>query len=248
MENRSEQEIVYGRRPVAETLRSGRPVHRLYVLAGARGIPREFFATARERAIPVVHVDRVRLDRLARQGNHQGVVAAVGTRDFVSLQEVLERPLGSPWPAFFLVLDGIQDPGNLGALLRTAEGAGVHGVIVPGAGSCGLTAAVTRAAAGADQFLPVARVEKLGPVLRQLREGGFEVVGASAEGSEVYTAVDFRLPTALVLGAEGRGLASNLVAQCTRLVRIPLLGQVGALNVSAAGAILLYEAVRQRQA
>ena len=246
MEDRPDQEIVYGRHPVVEALRSGRPVHRLYVLAGVRGVPRDVVVLARERAIPVVHTDRVRLDRLARQGNHQGVVAAVGSRDFVSLQEVLERPLGSDRPALFLVLDGVQDPGNFGALLRTAESAGVHGVIVPGAGACGLTAAVTRAAAGADQYLPVARVEKLAPVLRQLRDGGFEVVGATMAGED-YTSADYRRPTALVLGAEGRGLAPNLAELCTRLVRIPLLGRVESLNVSAAGAVLLYEAVRQRR-
>lgn len=246
MEDRPEQEIIYGRHPVAEALRSGRPVHRLYVLAGARGIPRDVFVLAREQAIPVVHTDRTRLDRLTRQGNHQGVAAAVGSRQFASLQEVLERPLGSDRPALFLILDGVQDPGNFGALLRTAEAAGVHGVIVPGAGSCGLTAAVTRAAAGADQYLPVARVDKLAPVLRQFREGGFEVVGAAVSATEDYTAVPWRRPTALVLGAEGRGLAPNLVELCTRLVRIPLLGRVDSLNVSAAGAVLLYEAVRQR--
>jgi len=246
MEDRSEQEIVYGRHPVVELLRSGRPVHRLYVLAGARGIPRDLFVLAREQGIPVVHTDRVRLDRLTRQGNHQGVVAAVGSRQFTPLQEVLERPLGSDRAALFLVLDGVQDPGNFGALLRTAEAAGVHGVIVPGAGSCGLTAAVTRAAAGADQFLPVARVEKLAPLLRQFRQGGFEVVAASLSASEDYTAVPWGRPAVLVLGAEGRGLAANLAELCTRQVRIPLLGRVESLNVSAAGAVLLYEAVRQR--
>lgn len=247
MEDRPDQEIIYGRHPVAEALRSGRPVQRLYVLAGARGIPRDIFVLAREQAIPVVHTDRMRLDRLARQGNHQGVVAAVGSRQFVSLQEVLERPLGSDRPAFFLLLDGVQDPGNFGALLRTAEAAGVHGVIVPGAGSCSLTAAVTRAAAGADQHLPVARVEKLAPVVRQLREGGFQVVGADAAATDDYTTAEFRRPTALVLGAEGRGLGRGLAELCTKLVRIPLLGHVESLNVSAAGAILLYEAVRQRR-
>lgn len=228
-----------------EALRSGRPIQRLYVLAGARGIPRDLFVAARERAIPVVHTDRLRLDRLARGGNHQGVAAAVGSRDFVSLQEVLEAPLGSGRPAFFLILDGVQDPGNFGALLRTAESAGVHGVIVPGAGSCGLTSAVTRASAGADQFLPVARVEKLGPVLKQFRDNGFEVVGAEMKGDD-YTSAPLDGPLALVMGAEGRGLGRHLAELCTRLVRIPLLGKVESLNVSAAGAVLMYEVVRQR--
>lgn len=240
-----DQDLVYGRHPVVEALRSGRPIHRLYVLAGARGIPRDLFVLARERAIPVVHTDRLRLERLARGGNHQGVVAAVGSREFVTLQEVLEAPLGSDRPAFFLVLDGVQDPGNFGALLRTAEAAGVHAVIVPGAGSCGLTSAVTRAAAGADQYLPVARVEKLAPVLRQFRENGFEVVGADMAGDD-YTAARFAGPSVLVMGAEGRGLGRNLKEVCTRVVRIPLLGKVDSLNVSAAGAVLMYEVVRQR--
>lgn len=248
MEDRSPNEVVYGRHPVVEALRARRPVNRLYVLAGGSGIPREVFLLARDRAIPVVHTDRARLDRLARGASHQGVLALVGAREFVSLQEVIERVPGSGRRPLFLALDGVQDPGNFGALLRSAEAAGVHGAIVPGAHSCGLTAAVTRAAAGADQYLPVARVERLAPALRQLRGHGLVVVGADAEAPDVYTEVDLREGAVLVVGGEGAGLARSVRDECTRLVRIPLLGQVSSLNVAAAGAILLYEAVRQRLA
>ncbi len=245
MENRSEQEIIYGRHPVMEALRSGRPVQRLYVLAKATGIPRDLFVIARERAIPVVHTDRFRLDNMTHRANHQGVAASIGVRDFSPLQEVLERPLGTGVPPFFLMLDGVQDPGNFGALLRTAECAGVHGVIVAGEGSCGFTGVVSKASAGADQYLPVARVAKLTSVLRDFREYGYEIVGADMEG-ENYAQADFTKPMVMILGAEGRGLSKGLKELCTRIVSIPLAGKVESLNVSAAGAVLMYEVVRQR--
>lgn len=246
MEDRPEQEIIYGRHPVLEALRAGRPLQRLFVLAGAQGISRELFGLARSKAIPVVHTDRARLDGLTKHANHQGVAAAVAARDFAELQEVLEQPMLKGQKALLLALDEVQDPGNFGALLRTAEGAGVHGVIVPGANACAFTATVTKASAGADQYLRVARVPKLGPVLRKLREVGYSLVGADAGGSCNYTQVDYCQPTVIILGAEGKGLRPSLKELCTSLVSIPLLGKVQSLNVSAAGAVILYEAVRQR--
>lgn len=248
MENQSEQEIIYGRHPVMEALRSERPITRLFVLAGATGVSRDLFVTARERAIPVVHTDRSRLDALTNRANHQGIVAIASARDFTDIQELLERPLFDERHAapFFLVLDEVQDPGNFGALLRTAEGAGVHGVIVPGASSCGFTAAVTRASAGADQYMAVSRVAKLGPTLKMFVENGYNVVGADMGGEDVFTSVDFTKPTVVVMGAEGKGLRPSLKNLCTHLVGIPLLGKVQSLNVSAAGAVMLYEVVRQR--
>ncbi|MBI3930189.1 MAG: hypothetical protein HY319_31925 [Armatimonadetes bacterium] len=170
--------LIYGRHPVVEAVRAGRPINRMYIMVGARGIPPELFRMAEKAAIPVVRCERRRLDQLARGGNHQGVAAQLGARQFADLQEILERALASGQPPFLLALDGVQDPGNLGALLRSAEGAGVHGVLISSRNSCGLTGAVSRSAAGADQFLPVARVERLDRTLSELSEGGLRVVGA----------------------------------------------------------------------
>ena len=239
-------EIVYGRHPVTELLRSGRPVQRLHVLAGAQGIPKDIFTIARERAIPVVHTDRARLDHLTHRANHQGVAAEAGGGTFADLEQVLQRPAELGQTPFFLVLDGVQDPGNFGAILRSAEAAGVHGVFIPGDNSCGLTGTVSKASAGADQYIPVVRVAKLGGLLRRLREEGFVLAGTEVEGSCLYTEVDYRRPAAVIMGAEESGLRPSVRGLCTDLVRLPMRGQVQSLNVSAAAAVILYEVVRQR--
>ncbi|MGE0488335.1 MAG: 23S rRNA (guanosine(2251)-2'-O)-methyltransferase RlmB [Vulcanimicrobiota bacterium] len=242
-----ETSIVFGRRPVLEYLRSGQPVNRLYVLAGAEGIPRELFRIAKEREIPTVRCDRQRLDSLARKGNHQGVAAQTASREFDSWQEILESTIYKEGPPLILALDGVQDPGNFGALLRTAEGAGVNGVVVTARASCGLTPAVTRAAAGADAYIKVARVDRLDRVLSDLVKVGYQVVAANPQAELDYDQLDLRKATVFVLGAEGEGLSRQVEAACTVGVRLPLRGQVDSLNVSATGAILLYEALRQRK-
>ncbi|MDO5295139.1 MAG: 23S rRNA (guanosine(2251)-2'-O)-methyltransferase RlmB [bacterium] len=239
-------EIVYGRHPVTELLRSGKPVQRLHVLAGAQGIPKDIFTMARERAIPVVHTDRARLDYLTHHANHQGVAAEAGGGTFASLEQVLQRPLELQQTPFFLVLDGVQDPGNFGAILRSAEAAGVQGVFIPGDNSCGLTGTVSKASAGADQHIPVVRVAKLSGVLRQFREQGFVLAGTEVEGSCLYTEIDYCRPVVIIMGAEESGLRPSVRELCTDLVRLPMCGKVQSLNVSAAAAICLYEVVRQR--
>lgn len=228
-----------------EALRAGRSLNRIHVLAGGEGMAREFFSLVKELEIPLVRVDRHRLDALSGGANHQGVVAQVAARDFVSLQEILEGSMTRDEPLFLLALDGVQDPGNLGALLRSAEGAGAHGVVLAARGSCGLTAAVSKASAGADAFMPVAREDKLERALQTLSEAGVAVVGADMDGVP-YAEADFRGPLVLVLGAEGEGLSAKVRQVCTAVVSLPMRGQVGSLNVSATGAVLLYEVVRQR--
>lgn len=241
-----EESLIYGRHPVMECLRSGRPVNRLYVLAGGKGIPRDLFTTARERSIPVVRCDRHRLDRMVPGRNHQGVAAQVGTREFAQVQEIVENVVVAGEPAFILALDGVNDPGNFGALLRSAEAAGAHGVIIRARGSCGLTPAVSRAAAGADEHLRVARVDRLDKTLEDLRAGGLTIVAADPEGSVPYTGADFTRGCVLVLGEEGKGVSDAVLGAADVRVRLPLRGSVQSLNMSACGAILLYEVLRQR--
>ncbi|MEW6278903.1 MAG: 23S rRNA (guanosine(2251)-2'-O)-methyltransferase RlmB [Candidatus Eremiobacterota bacterium] len=239
-------DLIYGRRVVLEALRAGRQVNRLFVLAGAGGVPPELFRLARERSIPVVRGDRQRLERLARGGNHQGVVAQVASRSFAAVQEVFEAAAASPRLALVLALDGVQDPQNLGALIRTAEAAGCHGLVLEARGSCGLTATVSRAAAGADEHLPVSRVVGLHRTLADCAASGFSVVASDPAGTLPYWEAPMTEPTVLVLGAEGRGLTRAVLEACTHRVRIPMLGRVESLNVAAAGAVLLFEAARQR--
>lgn len=238
--------LIFGRRPVMEHLRSGRPVNRIHILAGAEGMPKEFFRLVKDLDIPLVRCDRKRLSSLVPKGNHQGVVAQVATRAFDSVQEILEKVMVAPDPGFILALDGVQDPHNFGALLRTAEGSGCHGVLISAQGSCGLTSAVSRASAGADRHMLVARCEKLHRQLETLAEVGYAVVAADPTAERVYFELDYSGPVVLVLGAEGRGLARKILEKCTERVTIPLCGQVDSLNVSVSGAVLMYEALRQR--
>lgn len=239
--------LIWGRRSVLEHLRQQAPLQRIYVLASGAGLGREFFELAREQSIPVVRSQRQRLDSMTGRANHQGVVASLGERRFAEWQEVLERSASSGRKMLLLAVDGVQDPGNFGALLRTAEASGVQGVLVSSEGSCPLSATVSKTSAGADAYLPVARSPRLDRWLSELAELGVQVVGTSPEAEEVYWQVDWRKPSVLVMGSEGAGLSVNVRRSCTREVRLPMLGQIASLNVSASAAAILYESVRQRE-
>lgn len=240
------QSLIWGRRTVLEYLRKQAPLQRIYVLSEGAGLQREFFELAREQSIPVVRSQRARLDSMTRRANHQGVVAAVGDRHYAEWQEILESSACSDRKMLVLALDGVQDPGNLGALLRTAEGAGVHGVVMSAAGSCPLTAAVSKASAGADACLPVARSQRLDRLLGDLAKEGVQIVVTSPRAEKLYWEVNWRKPSVLVLGSEGEGVSSSVFRQASQQVRLPMLGQVESLNVAASAAVVLYECVRQR--
>jgi 23S rRNA (guanosine2251-2'-O)-methyltransferase len=240
--------ILYGRHPVLEALRSGdRRIEEVLVdRDGGRGA--DVVALARQAGVRYSPVTRATLTALAGTAQHQGVVARVAARPYASLEELLAVPAQRGEPALLLLLDQVQDPGNLGNLLRTAEALGAHGVILVRHEAVGLTGHVVRAAAGALEYLPVARVGNLVQTLEILKAEGCWVVGASAEppGLPPPWRVDLRGPVALVLGSEGRGLHPLVARHCDALTRVPLAGRIASLNVGAAGAALLYEAVRQR--
>ncbi|MBX3172293.1 MAG: RNA methyltransferase [Candidatus Eremiobacteraeota bacterium] len=227
-------------------MRKEAPLQRIYVLSDGAGLGRDFFELAREQAIPVVRSQKMRLDSMTGRANHQGVVASLGERSFAAWQEVLEAVAVSPRKMLLLALDGVQDPGNFGALLRTAEGAGAQGVVVAAAGSCPLSATVSKASAGADAFLKVARSDRLDRVLGGLAEEKIQVVATLPDGDLNYWEVDWKRPSVLVLGSEGSGISDSVLRRCTHKVRLPMLGQVQSLNVAASAAAVLYEAVRQR--
>jgi 23S rRNA (guanosine2251-2'-O)-methyltransferase len=249
MEEAARGLILYGRHPVLEALRSGdRRIEELLVEREPGGRGGDLVALARQAGIRWREAPRAALTALAGSPHHQGVVARVAARAYATLDEVLAVPRARREASLFLVLDQVQDAGNVGNLLRTAEALGVHGVLLPRHEAAGLTAHVAKAAAGALEYLPVARVGNLARTLDALKEDGCWVVGATAEGDAPPPwEVDLRGPVALVLGSEGRGLRPLVARSCDRLTRIPLAGRVGSLNVAAAGAALLYEACRQRQ-
>jgi 23S rRNA (guanosine2251-2'-O)-methyltransferase len=238
---------VYGRHPVLELLRgSGRRADEVAVLAGARGSLAEVVALARRAGVKVSYRTREQLTAMAGSHDHQGVVARVTAADYVDLEDVLAIPQERGEPPFIVALDQVQDPRNLGALLRTADAFGAHGVIIPKHHAVGLTEAAARTAMGAVEHVRVARATNMVAALEKLKESGIWVYGATLTGGIAPWAADLRGPVCLVLGSEGEGLRPLVARACDVLLTIPMAGQVGSLNVAAAGAALAYEVRRQR--
>lgn len=241
----TDEPVVFGRHPVTEALRAGSPISRISVAKEAQGLPREFFELAKSLEIPVVRTDKARLDFLSRNKNHQGVVAQLAARALLTYGD-WQASVESAKADFCLALDQVQDPQNLGALLRSADGANCRHVLLSGARSCALTATVSKTSAGADQHLVIGRTPKMGVALEELREQGYQVVATAPDAPKRYFEVDFTQPTIVLLGGEERGLPPHLRRASSEVVQLPMLGQVESLNVASSGAILLYEVVRQR--
>jgi 23S rRNA (guanosine2251-2'-O)-methyltransferase len=242
----SAEEIVFGRHPVLAALEAGRPVHRLLLLRGAHGeIIDNICDRARRLGVPLDVRDRAGLDRVADGGNHQGVVAQLAARSYADFDQVLAR--ATDHRIFLLFLDELQDPHNLGAILRTAHTLGVDAAVVPRRGGVGLTPTVAKAAAGALDRLPVCRVGNLRRALDQAREAGLWITGLDADGDRPFHSLDFTGPGALVVGSEGRGLRRLVREGCDFVARIPMGPQsAGSLNASVAAGVVLYEVFRQR--
>ncbi len=244
------REILYGRQPVRETLRAGRrQVFKLLVARGIRptGIVGEVLSLADRSHIPVQTVEPQNLDKLGNQANHQGLAVEVSGYPYVDFPSLLTAAQTAKEPPFLLILDHLQDPQNLGSLLRTAEATGVHGVVIPSRRAVGVTPAVVRASAGAAEHVRVAQVTNLVQAMQFLKAKGIWLIGLEATPDAVlYTHADLTIPLGLVIGSEGSGLARLVRATCDWLIRLPMYGQVGSLNAATAGAIALYEVRRQR--
>jgi len=238
---------VWGRNPVKALLKSGgRRADEIAVLAGAHGPLSEIVALARRAGVKVSYRTRDQLSAIAGTDDHQGVVARVAAAEYVALEDLLEIPGRRRETPFFLALDQVQDPRNFGALLRTADAFGVHGVIVPKHHAVGLTEAAARTAMGAVEYIPVARETNLVAALEKLKESGVWIFGAATEKGVAPWAADLKGAVCLVLGSEGEGLRPLVARACDLLVTVPMRGGVGSLNVAAAGAALCYEVARQR--
>ena len=242
-------QVVEGRNPVIEALRSGRPVKRILLAngVGKSAAIEKIFRLTRERGMSVERVERREVDRLSVTGKNQGVVAITGPKGYVGLKRLLEIGHERGEATLLVVLDGIQDPHNLGAILRTADAAGVHGIVIPERRSASLSPGVARASAGAMEHVDVARVPNLTNVLSRLSKQGVWTVGVDPKGALDFTEVDYRQPTAIVIGAEGKGISRLVKERCDALARIPMKGRIASLNASVSAALVMYEAMRQRR-
>ncbi len=240
------QDILYGLHAVREALKAGaRPLQRLLVIRTDKQFS-DLVRLARSRHVPV-HVQPVTsLDRWVPAGKHQGIVAFAAAKAYQTEEAILARAAARDEPPLVVILDGVEDPHNLGAVIRSAEGAGAHGVIIPERRAVGLTSAVAKASAGAIDHLPVARVTNVSRLLESLKAGGLWIYGVESSGGKLFTEVDLRGPVGLVFGGEGTGIRPGVLQHCDERIRIPMKGRVHSLNVSASAAITLYEAVRQR--
>lgn len=238
------EEFIAGRNPVAEALRSGRALNKVMVQDGARGVT-EIIAAAREKGVAVEFVKSDKLDKLAQGVRHQGVVAYAAPVEFKTLEDALKKAAAKGEAPFLLLLDELQDPQNLGALIRTADAAGVHGILLPKRRSCPLNAVVAKISAGAVEYVPVIQIGNIVQQLKDLKKQGFWVAGADMDG-EAYTKANLIGPLVLVIGAEGKGIGRLVKENCDIIVSLPMQGGVNSLNAAAAGAVLMYEVVRQR--
>jgi len=245
--DRSDDSVIYGTNPVTEALRNNpRRLRRILVAEGSRRARfGEIFEMASAAGIPIESVPRRLIDRIAdAEKNHQGILAVAAAADYFGEDDLIES---LPVTPLLLILDGIEDPRNLGAILRTAECAGADGVILPNRRAAGLTDSAVKTAAGATEYLKIARTGNLNRLFERLKERGIWIVGADAGADAEYTEWDWRLPTALVLGSEGSGLHRLVRERCDCLVRIPLFGRVSSLNVSVAAGVIMFEARRCRR-
>ena len=247
-ENHGEQEttLYEGRNAVMELLRAGRTVDKLFVAPDQNGRMADIIAMARQTGAVVTQVDRRKLDAMSETGVHQGVIAQAAAHAYVSLDDILQTAADRGEAPLILICDGLTDPHNLGAVIRSAETAGAHGVVIPKRRSVGLTATAAKASAGAIEHIGVARVTNLAAAIDELKEKGVWIFGADAGGDRQLYDADFVGSAAIVIGSEGNGLSRIVRDKCDFIVSIPMKGKVNSLNASAAAAVLLYEAVRQR--
>ena len=246
--NITNENIIEGKNAVIEALRAGRPLDKIFLARGSSDRALGFIASSAKNAgVAVTECDRRKLDGMSRTGGaHQGVVAVAAVKEYCDPADILAAADARGEPPLVVVCDGLEDPRNLGAVIRCAECAGAHGVVIPRHHSAGITAAADKASAGAAEHLPVARAANLSAVLRFFKERGLWIYGAEASGTSPLWRTEMKGPVCLVIGSEGRGLSRLVRESCDFIISIPMAGRVNSLNASAAAAILLYEIVRQR--
>lgn len=237
---------VEGRNPVIEVLKSERTVEKLYVAKGdIEGSIKMIIAIAREKGIPIIEVDRKKLDVMSESKSHQGVIALVTPYKYSTVDEILDIAKTKGEDAFIIVLDEIEDPHNLGSIIRTANACGAHGVIIPKRRSAFITPTVIKASAGAIEYVKIAKVTNLNQTLKELKDKGLWVIGTDMDGDICYKS-NLKGPVAVVIGSEGKGLSRLVKENCDMVVSIPIIGEIESYNASVAAGIVMYEIMRQR--
>ena len=240
-------DVIVGRNPVAEALRSGREIDKLLVAHGANnGSTKALVAKCRERGIPVKEVAPQKLDFMSGGASHQGVALIVAAHEYCEVSDIMNFAAEKQQAPFIIICDGIEDPHNLGAIIRTAEACGVHGIIIPKRRSASLNAVVAKSAAGALEYMRVARVTNITACIEELKAQGVWVYAADMDGQS-WCSVDYKGACAFVIGSEGRGVSQLVKKSCDVTVSLPMMGQINSLNASVAAGVLMYEAARQKQ-
>jgi len=243
-----ESDKLEGRNPVLEAIKSGRTINKIFIAKGSReGSITQIVALAKEKGIVINEVERAKLDKMSSSHAHQGVIAFVSVKDYVDTDDILQAAEKKGEPPFIIILDEIMDANNLGSILRTSDAVGVHGVIIPKRRAVGLNPAVSKASAGAVEYVPVARVTNISQTIDYLKKKGIWVVGTDLSGEKAYYEADLKGPIALVVGSEGKGMGRLVKEKCDFIVKIPMKGNISSLNAAVAGAIVMYEIMRQRE-
>ena len=247
MENEEYNDQVEGRNAVLELLESGRDINKMLVANGEKhGSIHKILAIAKERKIIVTEMERNKLNQIAQTPNNQGVIAIVPPYNYCEVEEILEEAKRKNEMPFILILDGIEDPHNLGSIIRTAETAGVHGIIIPKRRAASVNSTVSKVSAGAVEYMKIARVNNINETIRYLKEQGVWICGTDMDTNTIYTKQDYKMPIAIVIGSEGFGMSRLVKENCDFLVKIPMKGKITSLNASVSAGIIMYEVVKNR--
>lgn len=240
------KDLIIGRNPVMEALRSEREIEKIVALKDGEGSLKKIVGMAKDKRLPVQFADKNVLDRLAGGGVHQGIIAYVSQYQYAELEDLLDRAKERSEDPFIIILDGIEDPHNLGAIMRTADGAGAHGIVIPKRRAVGITETVVKTSAGAVEYMPVVKVSNIAQTIDKLKDLGLWIAACDMDG-KVYHEQDLKGSLALVIGAEGAGVSRLVKEKCDFVVSIPMAGNINSLNASNAAAVLMYEVRRQRK-
>ncbi|PMC34185.1 23S rRNA (guanosine(2251)-2'-O)-methyltransferase RlmB [Bacillus sp. UMB0899] len=240
------EDFIIGRNPVIEVLKSPRDINKIWVAENSlKGQAQQITKLAKERGITINFVPKKKIDQMV-EGNHQGVVAQVAAYEYVHVDDILNVAEQRGESPFLLLLDEIEDPHNLGSIMRTADAVGAHGIVIPKRRAVGLTATVAKSSTGAIEHIPVARVTNMARTIDELKEKGVWIVGTDAKGADDYRNLDGKMSLALVIGSEGKGIGRLIKEKCDFLVKMPMVGHVTSLNASVAASLLMYEVYRKR--